>query len=123
MVHSEKFVWPTPGLVKSLGQTQIVKLCGLEIGVTSNLFEIRLVFTNNIRSPLLRAETFCSDDNLEDSKQTFNLDPAKRIADVYINQNEKTGMICGIRIMDDKGETMVDELWNKFSAINKFLKD
>ena len=35
----------------------------------------------------------------------------KRIADVYINQSEADGSIYGLRIVDDKGENMIDQHW------------
>ena len=30
-------------------------------------------------------------------------------------------MIYGLRIVDDKGETIIDEEWNKFQSISTFL--
>ena len=55
MIHSEKFSWPSQSLLKQLDLDKIIKLCGIEVGMTSNLFEIRLCFTNGLRSPLMRA--------------------------------------------------------------------
>ena len=56
MVHSEKFMWPSLNLLKQLDLTKVIKLCGIELGMTSNLIEIRLLFTDGMKSPLLRAE-------------------------------------------------------------------
>ena len=56
MVHSEKFSWPSQNLLKQLDVDKVIKLCGIELGMTSNLFEIRLCFTGGLRSPLMRAE-------------------------------------------------------------------
>ena len=56
MVHSEKFMWPTYNTLQQLDMSNIIKLCGIELGMTSNLFEVRLCFTDGLRSPLLRAE-------------------------------------------------------------------
>ena len=43
--------------------------------------------------------------------RNFPIDMKKRIADVYINQSETDGSIYGLRIVDDKGENMMDEHW------------
>lgn len=56
MVHSEKFAWPHTAQVRELDLTKIIKLCGIELGMTSNLFQIRLHFTGGLRSPIMRAE-------------------------------------------------------------------
>ena len=56
MIHSEKFSWPSQNLLKQIDSEKVIKLCGIEVGMTSNLFEIRLIFTNGLRSPLMRAE-------------------------------------------------------------------
>jgi len=53
----------------------------------------------------------------------IEIDPKKTIQDVYILQNQKSGMIYGLRIVDDRGETLVDENWNKFSSISTYLPD
>ena len=57
MVHSEKFSWPNNTIIKELDLTQVIKLCGIELGMTSNLFQIRLHFTSGLRSPIMRAES------------------------------------------------------------------
>lgn len=56
MVHSEKFAWPNNSLIKDLDLNQVIKLCGIELGMTSNLFEMRLLFSGGLRSPMLKAE-------------------------------------------------------------------
>ena len=128
MVHSEKFQWPSQNLLKQLDLNKVIKLCSIELGMTSNLFEIRLCFTGGLRSPLLRAEgagihVQGGPGHTEDQQQIIEIDPTRLISEVFINQNKKSGMIYGIRIVDDKGSVMVDEHWNKFSAISNFLQD
>lgn len=56
MVHSEKFMWPSYNTLQQIDMNKVIKLCGIELGMTSNLFEVRLCFTDGLRSPLLRAE-------------------------------------------------------------------
>ena len=57
MVHSEKFSWPHTAQIRELDLSKVIKLCGIELGMTSNLFQIRLHFTGGIKSPLMRAES------------------------------------------------------------------
>lgn len=56
VIHSEKFVWPTQALITQFEADKIIRLCRIEVGMTSNLFEIRMCFTGGLQSPLLRAE-------------------------------------------------------------------
>lgn len=32
-------------------------------------------------------------------------------------------MIYGLRVIDDKGEHLIDEQWNKFQSISNLLQD
>ena len=126
MVHSEKFSWPHTSQIRQLDLTKVIKLCGIELGMTSNLFQIRLHFTGGIRSPNMRAEGSAAQQGIEDSDHGYRMleiDPSKQITDVYFSQNAKTGMIYGLRIVDNKGQRLVDEQWNKFQAISDFLPD
>ena len=87
-VHSEKFLWPSKNTLKQLDMDQVIKLNGIELGMTSNLFEIRLCFTSGLKSPLMKAETSTQGaEGLNDQRQTFSIDPSKRIAEIFINQN------------------------------------
>ena len=86
MVHSEKFLWPSKNSLKQLDLEQVIRLNGIEIGMTSNLFEIRLCFTNGLKSPLMRAETTTQGaEGLDDQHTTLVIDPSKRIGEIFIN--------------------------------------
>ena len=38
MVHSEKFSWPSTIALKEFDLSKVIKLCGIELGMTSNLY-------------------------------------------------------------------------------------
>ena len=80
MVHSEKFLWPSSNLLSELDMTRVIRLSGLELGMTNNLFEIRLCFTGGLRSPLLRAEgAGIQSAAVLNEKKVYPIDPRKRI--------------------------------------------
>lgn len=85
MVHSEKFSWPSQSLLKQFDADRIIKLCGIELGMTSNLFEVRLCFTGGLRSPLMRAEGAGLTQQQDEAQQTFEIDPSRCISQVSIN--------------------------------------
>ena len=87
MVHSEKFQWPSHAILRELDLSRTIKLCGLELGMTSNLFQIRLHFTNGLRSPMLRAEGAGLHPQSTDDKaaRMVAVDPTKQISDVYFH--------------------------------------
>ena len=87
MVHSEKFSWPSQALLRQFDADRVIKLCGIEVGMTSNMFEIRLCFTGGLRSPLMRAEGAGLQQGAGEAQQTFEIDPSRRIAEISINQN------------------------------------
>ena len=96
MVHSEKFSWPNHTVLKEFDLSKVIKLCGIELGMTSNLYQIRLHFTGGLRSPMLRAEHAGVQSQQGDDDQGHKLieiDPRKTIAEVVFSQNAKSGMI------------------------------
>ena len=52
-----------------------------------------------------------------------DIDTDRRISDIYISQNSSNGYIYGLKLLDQSGKTIIDEQWNKFSALSKFLPD
>ena len=88
MVHSEKFSWPHTSQIRELDLTKVIKLCGIELGMTSNLFQIRLHFTGGLRSPMMRAEGAAAQQGVDDANtghRMLEIDPNKRISDVYFS--------------------------------------
>ena len=88
-----------------------MKLTSIDLGVTSNLYEIHLNFSNGTTSKILRTPYAGEEHEVNKNLRNFPIDSKKRITDVYINQSEADGSIYGLRIVDDKGVNIMDELW------------
>lgn len=108
--HSNRFEWPTFSQLNALDLSEPMKLSAIEIGASTNLYGLRLHFSNNVSSPYVVAS-----EQKEQNYQKFKIGQSSRVSDVYISQDPKTGNIQGFRMADDQGNFLVDQLWNKFN--------
>ena len=109
MQSAHKIQWPHIAHLQMLNLTQQIKLTSIEIAVSSNLYEMRLNYTGDVRSEkICTNQTYAKDSS---ALRTFKMDPKKRIAAMSLNMNEALGNIFGMRIIDDTGAFLMDELW------------
>ena len=91
-----------------------IRLIGIEIGASQHLYGLRMHFTNNISSPFVRASQTSQQEYV---KHVFR--DAERVSDVYICQDDKSGNIQGMRLVDESGKFLLDKQWNK---VNNYVQ-
>ena len=101
--HSNKFEWPTLAQLKKFDLRKNIRLNAIEVGATTNLYGLRLHFTNNISSPYFNAF-----DTRDQSYDRHDLQSSARLSDIYISQDDQTGNIQGMRLVDESGNFLVD---------------
>ena len=109
--QANQLEWPKLPELKKLNLANTMKLNSIDIGTTSNLYEIHLNFSNGTSSSILRTPYAGEEHETNKNLRNFPIDMKKRIADVYINQSETDGSIYGLRFADDKGEFIINENW------------
>ena len=70
--------------------------------------EIVLNFTNGAKSSSLKTGKVAGQ-----ALKSYEIDASRKISDFYINQVDSTGEIHGLRILDNFGEYLVNEHWQK----------
>ena len=105
--QANQIEWPKLAELKKLNLANTMKLKSIDVGTTSNLYEIVLNFTNGTSSNLLRTPYAGEIGEQNKNLRNFPIDTKKRIADVYINQSEADGCIYGIRFVDERGEYII----------------
>jgi len=71
----------------------------IELGVSSNLYEMRMTFTGDVKS-----EKICTNQTYAKAStnmRTFKTDISRRIASLSLNMNEALGNMFGMRLLDD----------------------
>ena len=81
--QAKQIEWPSLTQLRKLNNAMVIKLTSIELGYTSNLYEIRLNFSGGVKS-----EGLCTNQTSKSTQlsklHTFPIDPTSRIADVYI---------------------------------------
>ena len=77
--------WPKLPELKKLNLANSMKLKSIDVGTTSNLYEINLNFSNGVSSNILRTPYAGESHEVNTNLRNFPIDMKKRIADVYIN--------------------------------------
>ena len=54
VVANAKVAWPTPAILQKIDTTNKMKLKSIELGFAESLFEVRLTFTNGVKSNNVR---------------------------------------------------------------------
>jgi len=81
-------------------------LTGIEVGADLTLYGVRLHFTNGVSSPYLQA----SRAKLQ-AYQVFMFEGPKCVKEICIDQEDSSGDIYGLKMIDDTGLVLIERAW------------
>lgn len=80
VVASAKVAWPTPAILQKIDTSNKMKLKSIELGFNESLYEVRMTFTNGVKSNNIKSG-YAGQSTLKH----YEIDVSRKISDVYIN--------------------------------------